>query len=575
MQSATSGSRTLRFGTFELDVPAGELRSRGARIRLQDQPLRILEMLLEHPGQVVTREELRARLWPSNSFVDFDHGLNKAINKLREALGDSAETPRYIETLARRGYRFLGELHREQEPIRALLVMPLDNLSGDPEQEYFAAGLSEALTTSLAKIGALRVISRTTALVCKHAQKSLPELARELGIDGVVEGSVLRSEGRVRISAQLVHAPSDTHVWAESYDRDLRDILALQAEVASAIVNEIQVKLTPHELSQLAHAPIVDPEAYDAYLRGRAYWDKRSPAAIHTAIESFEQAIARDPNFAAAHAGLAGCMGSLGWWGYAPPGASCAKAKGLASRALEMDPGLAEGHTALAWAVQYYDYDFVTAEREFRRAIELDPHYPVAHHQLAMTLAMMGRFDESIAEARHAIGLDPTSTVGSATLSYVSWLCRRYDLLLENAERNVELHPTFPASHWALGTCYTDMARFDDAIAEMRLAVETSGGATMFGAQLAETLATAGHKDDARQMLEQLLEQSVRRYVSPYMVARVHAALGESDEAFRWLDTAYRERAAWMATLKVDPHVDSLRSDPRFGDLVRRIGFPP
>jgi len=574
MQSASSGRRTVRFDTFELDVQAGELRRQGVRVRLQDQPLQILEMLLEHPGELVTREKLREQLWPSNSFVDFDHGLNRAINKLREALGDSAETPRYIETLARRGYRFRGELHREQEPIRALLVMPLDNLSGDPDQEYFAAGLSEALTTSLAKIGALRVISRTTALICKRTQKSLPELARELGIDGVVEGSVLRSDGRVRISAQLIHAPSDTHLWADSYDRDLRDILALQAEVATAIVNEIQVKVTAQELRQLAHAPVVDPEAYDAYLRGRAYWDKRSPAAIRTAIESFEQAIARDPNFAAAHAGLAGCMGSLGWWGYAPPDASCAKAKALASRALEMDTGLAEGHTALAWAVQYYDYDFVTAEREFRRAIALDPHYPVAHHQLALTLALMGRFDESIAEAKHAVALDPTSTVGSAALSYVAWLARRYDLLFENASRNVELHPTFPASHWALGTCYTDMARFDAAIAEMRLAVETSGGATIFSALLAETLATAGHKDDARQMLEQLLKQSVRQYVSPYMVARVHAALGESDVAFRWLETAYRERAAWLATLKVDPHVDSLRSDPRFDDLLGRMNIP-
>jgi TolB-like protein len=414
MQSASSGSQTIRFGTFELDVQAGELRSQGVRVRLQDQPLRILEMLLEHPGQVVTREELRERLWPSNSFVDFDHGLNKAINKLREALGDSAENPRYIETLARRGYRFLGELHREQEPIRALLVMPLDNLSGDPEQEYFAAGLSEALTTTLAKISALRVISRTTALIYKRAQKSLPEIARELSIDAVVEGSVLRSEGRVRISAQLIHAPTDTHLWAESYDRDLRDILALQAEVVGAIAKEIRVKVTAHEQSQLARVPTVDPEAYDAYLRGRSYWDKRTPAAIRSAIQSFEQAIARDPNFAAAHACLAGCMGSLGWWGYAPTAVSCARAKELALRALDMDPGLAESHAALAWAVQYYNYDFVTAEREFRRAIELDPYYSVAHHQFAMTLAMLGRFEEAIAEAKHAVALDPPSAVGNA-----------------------------------------------------------------------------------------------------------------------------------------------------------------
>jgi len=574
MQGARSSSRTIRFDTFELDVLAGELRRKGVRIRLQDQPLRILEILLEHHGQLVSRDELRERLWPSNSFVDFDHGLNKAINKLREALGDSPETPRYIETLARRGYRFLGDLKSDPQSIQSLLVVPLDNLSGDPEQEYFAAGLSEALTTSLAKISALRVISRTTAMHYKRAQKPLPEIARELNVEGVVEGSVLRSEGRVRITAQLVHAPTDRHLWAESYDRDLRDILGLQSEVASAIAKEIQVKVTPQEQSQLARAPTVDPEAYEAYLRGRSYWDKRSPAAIRSAIESFEHAIARDPNFAAAHAGLADCIGTLGWWGYAPAASSCARAKGLALRAIAMDPNLAEGHAALAWAVQYSDYDFAIAEKEFRRAIELDPHYSVAHQRLAITLVMMSRFEEAIAEASSAIALDPLSAIASASCSYVSWLARRHDLHFANARRMVELHPNMPASHWSLGAYYLEMGKFDEAIPAMRLAVETSDNATMFVALLAETHAAAGHGHEAKNIVEQLLEHSAQRYVNPYLIARVYVALGDNDEAFRWLETSYLERAAWMVTLNVDPRMECLRFDPRFEELLRRMNIP-
>ena len=280
----------MRFGTFELDARAGELRKQGVKIKLQEQPLRILEMLLAHPGQLVTRDELRSRLWPSDSFVDFDHGLNKAINKLREALGDNAETPRFIDTVPKRGYRFTGELDAEtkQITIQSLLILPLESLSQDPEQGYFAGGLTEALTTTLAKISALRVLSRTTAAHYKGLQKTLPQIADELGVDGVVEGAVLRSEGRVRISVQLVHAPTDTHLWAESYDRDMRDILTLQAEVVGAIARQIQAKLTPHEEAQLTRArPPVNPEAYETYLIARHYWVQRTAEGLKKGAEIF------------------------------------------------------------------------------------------------------------------------------------------------------------------------------------------------------------------------------------------------------------------------------------------------
>jgi TolB-like protein/Tfp pilus assembly protein PilF len=575
MKDFSSASQTIRFGMFALDVRAGELRRQGVRIKLQEQPLRILEMLLANPGQVVTREELRSKLWPSNSFVDFDHGLNRAINKLREALGDSADNPRFIETLAKRGYRFRADLAADATQVRSLLVLPLENLSGDPEQEYFAVGLTEALTTHLANIGALRVISRTTATYYKRVQKPLPEIARELGVDGVIEGTVLRAEGRVRISAQLLHAPTDTHLWAGSYDRDLRDILVLQTEVASAIVKEIQVKVTPQEQTQLDRTPVTDAQAYDAYLRGRYYWSKRTIEGIRRAIQSFEEAIAREPRFAAAHAGLADCYGIRGYYAFASPEEGCAKGKKIALQAIEIDPNAAEPHTSLAWALQYYDYDFVAAEREFRRSIELDPRYIVAHYWLSMSLAWQGRFEEAIAESKHAIHLDPLSVAANPFLC-MAYLCsRQYEQMAAHARRTIELYPDFPASHWALAWASLETSNHDLAIAEFKLAVECSGGATLFRALLAEAHAVAGNRDEAQRMLRQLLENAAQEYVTPYMIGRIYAALDQKDEAFRWLETGLQERASWMPFLKVDPRMDVLRADRRFSDLMRRIHFPP
>lgn len=573
MKSVRGDLQKVRFGAFELDFSSGELRKQGVRVRLQEQPLRILQMLLENPGRLITRDELRTALWPGNSYVDFDQGLNRTINKLREALGDSAESPRLIETLARRGYRFVGTVAADGMQIRSLLVLPLENLPHEPDQEYFAEGLTEALTTCLAKISALQVVSRTTATVYKRILKPLREIARELGIDAVVEGSVLRSEGRVRITVQLVDANTDTHLWAESYERDMRNILALQAEVARAIAREIQVRLTPGEQAQLTHAPVVDPEAYDACLRGRYYWDKRTPAAIALAIPAFEQALARDPGFAAARAGLAECFGVLGWWGYVPPQEGCAKAKLLALQTLEAEPNLAHGHAALAWTAAYFDYDLPAAEREFRRAIELDPSYAVAHYRLAMTLAHVGRFEEAIAEGLYALRLDPLSYTTHAALCWTYWIARQYDRMREQAKLSVELHPDVPHSHWPLGFAYVESGNPEAAIPEMRLAVEL-GGATLFRALLAETCALAGKTDEACEMLQQLMSRSHEQYVTPYMLARIYTALGDVDQAFRWLNISYQERAPWMVLLKHDPRLDRLRADRRYGSLLQLMNFP-
>ena len=407
MESAHPSRGAVRFGVFEVDLRAGELRKRGVKIKLQDQPFQILQILLERSGEVVTREEIRGRIWPADTFVDFDQGLNNAIKRLRESLGDSPDNPRFIETVPRHGYRFIGNLGVTSGQIKSLAVLPLENLSRDPEQEYFAEGLTEALITTLAKIGELRVVSRTSAMQYKGVHKALREIARELEADAIVEGTVLRVGRRVRITAQLIDAPNETHLWAESYERDLRDVLTLQAEVAHAIARQIQIKLTPQEQAHFADVHPVNPEAYEAHLKGRYHWNRRSGEALPKAVQYFQQAIAKDPTYAAAYSGLADCLSVLGYWCLVPPDEGCGKAKGLAHKALEMDHSLAEAHASLAFATMFYDFDFVTAEREFERSIELNPRNGTAHLWFGLSLGFIGRYEEGFTEVKRAVRLDP------------------------------------------------------------------------------------------------------------------------------------------------------------------------
>ena len=571
MQNESSGPQIIRFGTFELDVRAGELRKQGARIKLQEQPLRILEMLLAHPGQLVTREELRSKLWPSNSFVDFDHGLNKAINKLREALGDSAESPRFIETLSRRGYRFLGDLSADRQGIRSLLVLPLENLSGDPEQEYFADGLTEALITSLAHISALRVTSRTTAMTYKGAHKSVPEIVRELGVDGVVEGTVLRSKERVRISVQLIQASTDTHMWAESYEEDLRDVLRLQADVARAIAAEIQANLTPHEEAQLARArPAVDPAAYEAYLLGRYWWSQRTAEGLKKGAEYFRQAIDKDPAYAPAYVGLADVASSAGFWGFAPPPEACGKAKVLARKSLEIDE-TGEAHAALGLAILWYDYDCVAAEKELQRAIALCPDYAYAHMWYGHCLICMGRLEEALAENRRALQLDPLSPIAHVCYEAAIWFLRDWDRCIDECRSALEINPDFSGVRWMLANALQTNGCHDEAIRERQRVVHARPGNVMFLAELGSSYAAAGMRSEALHILDQLHELRGHKYVEPYWMALIHTGLKERDEAFRWLDTALEERSAELAYATGDPRFDYLRPDPRFQDLLERM----
>jgi TolB-like protein/Flp pilus assembly protein TadD len=575
MQNETSGPQIVRFGTFELDVRAGELHKQGVRIKLQEQPLRILEMLVGRPGQLVTRDELRSRLWPSDTFVDFDHGLNKAINKLREALGDSAESPRFIETLAKRGYRFIGSFDSAPGRIQSLAVLPLENLSRDPEQDYFTDGLTEALIGRLAKISSLQVVSRTSVMRYKGAHgKSLREIAAELGADGIVEGTVLRSGKRVRISAQLVNAATDKHVWAETYDRDLSDILALQAEVASSIVREIQATVTPPERLQLARRQEVHPDVYEAYLKGRYFWNKRTLVGMSKGAEYFQQAIAKDPTYAPAHAGLADSAARLGWWGFVSPEEGCARGIAAARRALEIDDTLAEAHAALGFALLHYDCSFRAAEDACRRAIALDPKYAYAAQAHSCCLTTCARFDEGVSEALRAVQLEPLQPILQWTASGMLYHARQYNRAIEQAHRCLELDPSFPPPRWTIALALAKLGTGETGITELEEAVRATGANEFFLGALGYCYAVTGRRVDAVGVLDQFLAASKQRFVSAYWPAVINGALGNRDEAFRLLDIAYRDHASLMAWMKVAPFFDELRSDARFDAMLRKTMFP-
>jgi len=561
---------TVRFGVFEVDFKAGELRKSGTRLKLQQQPFQILRILLQHSCEIVTREELQEKVWPPDTFVDFDHGLYNAIKRLREALEDVREVPRFIETVPRRGYRFIGKLERASQRFRSIAVLPLENLSNDPEQEYFADGLTEALITTLAKIGDLRVVSRTSSMLYKRARKPLREIAKELEVDAIVEGTVLRAGNRVRITAQLIDPVEETHLWAESYERHLRHILDVQCEVGQAIAREVRVNLTPQERAVLAEVRTVHPEAYEAYLKGRYHWNQR-PTEFQRAIELFQRAIAIDPAFAAAYAGLADCLTGLTSWGLMSKTASV-NAKKLAQKALEIEPSLSEAHASLALA-NMYGYKFRDAEREFERAIELDPMNATAHQFFAFYLAMLGRHEEAYTEVHRALRLEPLSSIIRASVGFTYLYARRYDEAIQQCIETLKIDPQCSPAQGALGWAYRCKSLYKPAIAALQKRCQLWPGSVPM-AWLGETYAAAGLRKEALKTLELLKDLATQQYVSSYGVARIYAALGESAETFRWLDSAYRERAEWMVLLKIDPCLDEYRPDSRFRDLIKRMHFP-
>lgn len=573
MREAHSARGLIRFGEFEVDLRAGELRKGDAKVKLQKQPFQVLEILLERVGEVVSREELRQRIWPADTFVDFDQGLSNTIRRLREALTDSAEKPRFVETIPRRGYRFIGSVGQSGQ-IASIAVLPLDDLSSVPGQEFFADGLTEALITSLTKISALRVASRTSSMRYKGLRKSLREIATELQVDVVLEGTVIRSGERARISVQLVDGVTDKHLWAESYERSLGDLLLLQSEVARTIASEINIELTPHEQSQLIEERHVVPAAYEAYLKGRYYWNLRTVAGIAKAAECFKEAILLDPHYAGAHAGLADSYVILGYWGFAPPDECAGRAKAVALKAIEIDKTLAEPHASLAFAALHYDQDFLTAEKEFLRSIQINPRYATARQWYGLYLAMAGRWTDASAQFRQALQLDPVSPIIHVAFAAMHVWSRQWDMAIEESQRALDLDPDFLQGLWMLGWTHILKGMHELGIRELERGAELSGGAVLFKFALAYAYAIAGREVEAQKLKRELEELSRQRYVMPYWLATIHAGLDERDEALRCLEHAQRERSPWVLFLKVQPWFDNLRPDPRFQELLRRMNFP-
>jgi TolB-like protein/Flp pilus assembly protein TadD len=576
------------FGNFHVDLAAGELRKRGLKLRLAGQPFEILRLLLEHPGQLVSREELRGRLWANETFVDFDHGLNAAINKLREILGDSSERPRFIETLPRRGYRFIAQVQdglaaplplparAARKRIRSLAILPFKNLSCDTGQEYFVDGMTEALITSLAKISALRVISRTSVMRYKEARKSLSEVAQELNVDSLVQGSVLRVRGRVRITAQLLDAGSDTHIWAESYERDIRDVLGLQSEVAQAIAQEIRVRITQRERKRLRQASRIDPKAHEAYLLGRYYWNKRTFKGLNKSLEYYQRALDLDAAYALAYAGIADSYVVLGSavYEWVSPSEVMPKAWAAAQEALKIDKSLGEAHATLAFVNWLYKRDWDAAEKEFQLALELNPGYSTAHHWYAVYLAQLGRPKEALAEIERARELDPLSLQINTGVVQVLYFGRAYDQAVEQALRTIELDPNFATAHLMLALAYLQIGRRAEALAEGEKAALYSGRSPASLACIGGCCAALGRTDEATAMITGLEDLSEERHVSPHLIGFVYACLGDKAHALAYLERAYADGSTYLAALKTDPSLDSLRSDPRFRELQRRVGLP-
>jgi TolB-like protein/DNA-binding winged helix-turn-helix (wHTH) protein/lipoprotein NlpI len=652
-------AKFIRFGVFEIDLQAAELRKQGRRIKLQEQPFQILVLLLDHRGGVVSRDDLRRRLWPVDTFVDFDHSLNTAVMRLREALGDSPENPRFIQTIPKRGYRFIaafdevvvpavenrGRDHVEvrggeknpvvvsnapinavhatpvevlqkgspntrriiklagmvaasavlilgltgyyihgvnasrakSQQITSLVVLPLENVSGDKDQDYFADGMTDELIAHLAKISSLRVISRTTAMAYRDSRKPLSEIARELNVDGVVEGTILRSGNRVRITAELIQVSTDQHLWAESYESPVGDILTLQSQVTSAIVSEISVKLTPEDQKRLtSSARPVSPEAYEDYLKGRYYWNKRSEEGISRAVAYFEAATQKDPTYALGYAGLADCYSLVGSTivGTMPSAEAGPKAKAAALKALEIDSSLGEAETSLASVRFNYDWDWPAAASGFQRAIKLNPSYATAYQRYSLYLIAMGRSRESVEQINLAHQLDPLSLSISFSYGWRLYMAHRYDQAIEQLRNTLEMDPNFALAHLVLGETFEQKGDYQQAINQLQRATALSPNSPLMVAGLGHAFAVARRTSEARAVLNQLTEQSKKQYVAPFYIALVYAGLSENEKAMDWLETAYEDRSNGLVFLKVDPELDTLRLDPRFKELQRKMNLP-
>jgi len=647
----------LRFGPFELETAARQLYKNGTKVKLRGQPCLVLEVLLSRAGEAVSREEIRQKVWSSDTYVDFEHGLNTSIKKLRQVLCDSASEPRYIETLPRIGYRFIAPVETLAGPqsrntdglplanpvplpaskpavpaddrsppmlrprtarlrislvsgllllaalvtfrlagrsdwlvsarlndseanagtsmrsIRSIAVLPLQYLSNDPSQEYFADGMSDELITDLAQLGSLRVISRTSTIQYKETKKTVPPIGRELGVDALIEGSVERADNRVRIRVQLIECATDRHLWSKSYDEQLSDVLALQTRAAHDIVEEIQGRVIAlRDAARAVKARAINSAAYDSYLKGRYFWNKRSPDAMRKSIALYQQAIELDPQFAASYSGLADAYMILGS-DVLPAGEARERAQAAADKALELDPNLAEGHATLGLLEFYYKWNWTKAEAEFREAIQLNPSYATAHQWYSGYLTAMGRFPEAAREAELASQLDPLCLAINTELAAKYYYARQYDRAIEINSKTLEMEPNFLPARLALASAYEAEGEHEKALHEVNTALQLSHESTPALVELGRCYARWGNAAQAKTVIQKLRERSAQEFVSPFEIAEIYASLNDRDQAMYWLEKSYTQRESRLPFLKVDARFDPMRPDPRFQDLMQRVGL--
>ena len=576
--------RAVRFGAFELDLQARELRKRGLRLKLQEKPFQILEMLLERPGEVVMREQLRKRLWP-DTYVGFDRSLNTAINTLRRALGDSPENPRFVETHSRRGYRFIAPLEGAEaaasttaqagEAVRSVAILPFENVGADPELEYLSDGITESIINSLSQLPYVRVMARSAVFRYKGQGIDPQAVGRDLRLHAVLTGRVIPHGNTLTIGAELVEVQNGWRLWGEVYTRSLSDIFAVQEDIAREIASNLSLRLTGEERKVFAKRYTGTVEAYRDYLKGRYYCNKMNPDALRKSVGCFQQAIGKDPQYALAYAGLADAYNLFAFFGLRPAQEVMPLAKEAALKALELDETLAEAHVTLGSIRDIYDWDWPAGEQEYQRALELSPSYPAAHHGYAAHLAAVGRTQEALGEILKAQELDTLSLVYSMEIAWNWFMARKYDRAREQSFKTLEMEPLFAPAQHTLGLAYEQMGQPEEAIAAFQRALTGSGGNPVPLAAMAHAYATAGRRREAGEKLTELRQLARQAYVPPYWLALPHAGLGEKDAAFEWLQRAYEERDVWLVWLKREPRFDVLRSDPRLEHLLRCIRLLP
>jgi TolB-like protein/DNA-binding winged helix-turn-helix (wHTH) protein len=639
MKTSTEG--TALFGPHALDLRSGELRKFGTRVKMGEQAFQILRVLLERPGEMVTREDLRARLWTRETFVDFDHGLNSAVQRLRDCLSDSAEKPRWIETVPRRGYRFIGRVEwsngsspsevlpnpsigsqdetcvddgpgsASTEPfelprrarvfrrrgawlvvaalalflaafltieriqdtrsagramlIRSIAVLPLENLSGYPDQEYFADGMTDEVITMLARNPALRVTSRTSVMQYKRVHRPLRDIARELGVEGILEGSVGRSGNRVHITAQLIHASSDTHVWAESFDRDLSEVGSLQKELAQAIAKQVGATTS----GSITPEPHINPEAHDAYLLGRYYWFADDPEKSR---KYFQKAIDLQPDYAAAWSGMADSEALSAVEGKVPPAVVMPRAEAAARKALELDDRSAEAHNTMAAMQLFYRWNWPAAERESARAVELNPSFAEGHHLRSYTLRPLNRMDEALQEEKKAMELDPFGRSWALGVALIR--ARQFDAALNELRLRSDAEPNNADLHDLLSSAYFLKGMEKEAEKESERYLQLAGEKDQLAKQV-EVYRRGGSRAVLESRVDDLKRKAAKQYVSPSIFADAYAALARKEETIHYLEESYREHAPHLVFLQSDPGFDFLHSDPRYRAIVNKMGLPP